>query len=190
MSYKPLEKQGFYDGATGFSFGSSENPGDNSNPNNLYFNTKSSESQNPYYLSSTKKKKYILTTKEEVMEEYRDFMSRMKENNYEINVSEDRFLELSINQQTGRYDKKSVFEAKGCLELEASGIVKNLRRPDNPEVDLDFVAERVGSGETIFLDHKEMIDFASLADKGKDICTFPSHESVAFNMGKRVYNRK
>ena len=63
-------------------------------------------------------------------------------------------------------------------------MVKNLCRPDNPKVDLDSVAERVGSGETIFIDHKRMIDFGSLSDKGIDISGFPSHKSVTFNMGK------
>ena len=69
-------------------------------------------------------------------------------------------------------------------------MVNNLRRPDNPEVDLDFVAERVGSGETIFIDHKGMIDFGSLSDKGIDISGFPSHESVAFNMVKNSIDQK
>ena len=61
---------------------------------------------------------------------------------------------------------------------------------DNPKVDLDFVAERVGSGETIFIDHKEIIDFGSLSDKGIDIFGFLSHESVAFNMGKDSVDQK
>jgi hypothetical protein len=69
-------------------------------------------------------------------------------------------------------------------------MVNNLRRPENPKVDLDFVAERAGSGETIFIDHKGMIDFGSLSDKGIDISGFPSHESVAFNMGKDSVNQK
>ena len=35
---------------------------------------------------------------------------------------------------------------KGGLELGAKGMAYNLRRSDNAKVDLDFVAERVGSG--------------------------------------------
>lgn len=73
-------------------------------------------------------------------------MSKITKKGYEVNVSEDRFLELSTNSQTGKFNKKSIFETQGSLELEANGIVKNLRRPDNPKVDLDFVAESVGSG--------------------------------------------
>jgi len=46
------------------------------------------------------------------------------------------------------------------------------------------------SGETIFIDHKGMIDFGSLSDKGIDISGFPSHESVAFNMGKDSVDQK
>jgi len=114
----------------------------------------------------------------------------MNKKGYEVNISEDRFLELSTNPQTGKFDQKSIFETEGGLELEAKGIIKNLRRPENPKVDLDFVAERVGSGETIFLDQKGMIDFGSLSDKGIDISGFPSYESVAFNMGKDSVKQK
>lgn len=63
-------------------------------------------------------------------------------------------------------------------------MVNNLHRPDNPKIDLDFVAERVGSGETIFIDHKGMSDFWSLSDKKIDISCFLSYENVEFNMGK------
>ena len=69
-------------------------------------------------------------------------------------------------------------------------MVNNLRRPDNSKVDLDFVAERVTSGETIFIDYKGMIDFGSLSDKGMNISDFPSHESVGFNMGKNSVDQK
>ena len=117
-------------------------------------------------------------------------MSKMKKKGYEVNISEDRFIELSTNPQTGKFDDKSIFETEGSLELEAKGIVNNLRRPDNPKVDLDSVAERVGSWETIVIAHKGMIDFGSLSDKGIDISGFPSHESVAFNMGKDGINQK
>lgn len=72
-------------------------------------------------------------------------MSKMRKKGYEVSISEDRFLELSTNPQTGQYDERSIFETKRGLELEANGMVNNLRRPDNTKVDLDFVAERVGS---------------------------------------------
>ena len=117
-------------------------------------------------------------------------MSKTKKKVYEVNISEDRFLELSTNPQTGKFDEKSIFKTEEGLELEANGMVKNLRRPDNPKVDLDFVVERVGSGETIFIDHKGIIDFENLSDKGIDISSFPSHESVAFNMGKDSVDQK
>ena len=52
------------------------------------------------------------------------------------------------------------------------------------------MAERLGSGETIFIDHKGMIDFGSLSAKGIDISDFPSPESVAFNMGKKSIEQK
>lgn len=43
-------------------------------------------------------------------------------------------------------------------------MVNNLYRLENPRVNLDFIAERAGSGETIFIDYKRMIDFGSLSD--------------------------
>lgn len=196
--YKPVKKQGLYGGATGRggSGSGSGSPGDDSNPNNPHFNTKSSDlCQNPNYFNQAqkkkkKKKKSRQVSKKRVRQAYQDFMSKMKKKGYERNVSEDRFLELSTNPQSDHYDEKSIFETKGGLELEAKGVVNNLRRPDNPKVDLDFVAERVGSGETIFIDHKRMIDFEILSDKGIDISGFPSHESVAFNMGKDSVKQK
>ena len=35
-----------------------------------------------------------------------------------------------------------------------------------------------------------MIDFASLIDTGINTSSFPNHESVAFNMGKKSVNQK
>jgi len=191
----PRAPSGLYGGATGSGGSGSGSPGDDSNPNNPRFNTKSSDQcQNPNYFNQAqknkKKKNSRQVNKKRVIEAYQDFMSKMKKKGYEVNISEDRFLELSTNPQTGQYDEKSIFETEGGLELEANGMVNNLRRPDNPKVDLDFVAERVGSGETIFIDHKGMIDFGSLSDKGIDISGFPSHESVAFNMGKDSVDQK
>lgn len=188
--HKPVEKQGFYGGATGFGgsgSSSSGSPGDDSNP----FNKKlPNQCQNPNYFNQKKKKNSRHVNKERVIQAYQNFMSKMKKKSYELSISEDRFIELSTNPQTGKFDEKSIFETEGGLELEAKGMVNNLRRPDNPKVDLDFVAERVGSGKTIFIDHKGMIDFGSLSDKGIDISGFPSHESVAFNMGKDSVDQK
>jgi hypothetical protein len=65
-----------------------------------------------------------------------------------------------------------------------------LRRISDPKVDLDFVAELTDTGQTIFVDHKGMIDFGSLSDRGIDTSGFPSHESVAFNMGKDSVDQK
>ena len=194
---KHVKNQGLYGGATGSggsgSGNGSGNPGDDSNQNNPRFKS-SDQCQNPDYFNQGQKKKNKKNSrqvsKKKVIEAYQDFMSKMKKKGYEVNISEDRFLKLSTNPQTGKFDEKSIFETAGGLELEANGIVNNLRRPDNPKVDLDFVAERVGSGETIFIDHKGMIDFGSLSDKGIDISGFPSHESVAFNMGKDSVDQK
>lgn len=62
---------------------------------------------------------------------------------------------------------------------------RNLRRPANPDVRLDFEAIDIKTRNLIFVDHKGMIDFGSLSDIGIDTSSFPSHESIAFNMGER-----
>jgi hypothetical protein len=193
IPHKHAKNQGFYGESTGSggsgSGNGSENPGDDPNQNNPRFKS-SDQCQDPDYFNQEQKKKKKdkknsrQVSRKRVIEAYQNFMSKMKKKGYEINISEHRFLELCTNPQTGQFDEKSIFETTGGLELEANGMVNNLRRPDNTKVDLDFMAERVDSGETIFIDHKGMIDFGSLSDKGIDISGFPSHETVAFNMGK------
>ena len=69
-------------------------------------------------------------------------------------------------------------------------MITNLRRQKNPEVKLDFIAERLDSGKTICIDHKGMIDFGSLVDEGIDIRDFPDHQTVAFNMGRDSIEQK
>ena len=118
--YKPVKKQGLYGGATGSGGSGSGSPGDDSNPNNPRFNTKSSDQcQNPNYFNQAQKKKKKKNSrqvsKKRVIEAYQDFMSKMKKKGYEVNVSEDRFLELSTNPQNGQYDEKSIFETEGGL---------------------------------------------------------------------------
>ena len=151
------------------------------NPRKKHFSN-SKQCYNPNS-SKKKKKKSRQVTEKRLIQAYQDFVSNMKKKGYEIHFSEDRFRELSTNPQSNVCDEKSIYEAQGGLELEAKGIVKNLRRP-NRQIDLDFVGELVATGETLFFDQKGMIDFGTLVDKGIDISNFPSHETVAFNMGK------
>ena len=49
------------------------------------------------------------------------------------------------SKEKEEYDEKSITETKRGLELEAKGMVNNLRRPDNPNVDLNFVSNHIGS---------------------------------------------
>lgn len=125
-----------------------------------------------------------------MIEAYQTFISEMNDRTCQINISEDRFVKLSKNPQTGKFDEKSIFEAEGGLQGEIDGLYSNLQRPNNPKVDLDFQATSARTGETIFIDHKGMIDFSSLIDKGKNISSFPNHENVAFNMGKKSVEQK
>lgn len=179
-------------------------PGSNSAPSsgtgNLDGNCRSNPTPRfPHQLSSNyqnqnnkkkKKKNSTQVSEERVIEAYQNFISEMNDKGYQGNISEDRFLELSTNPQTGGFDEKSIFEAEGGLQGEVEGLYSNLRRTNNPKVDLDFEATSVQTGQTIFVDHKGMIDFGSLADKGIDTSGFPTHESVAFNMGKDSVDQK
>ena len=138
-----------------------------SNPTSRFPHQLFSNYQNQNNKKKNKKKKNFTQVNEErVIEAYQNFISEMNDKAYQANISENRFMELSTNPQTDRFDEKSIFEAEGGLQSEVDGSYSNLRRPDNPKVDLDFEATSVQTGKTIFVDHKKMIDFASLADKG------------------------
>ena len=63
---------------------------------------------------------------------------------------------------------------------------KNLRRPNNLTVKLDFKVTDIKTENPIFVDHKGMIDFQSLVDQGIDISVFPSHEILAYRMGQKI----
>jgi hypothetical protein len=122
--------------------------------------------------------------------EYKMFMEDMSQKGIEVECDQQRFNDLSVNQETGAIDEKSIFEAKGSLQGEGQKMYKNLSRPANPDVRLDFEATDIKTGKRIFVDHKGMIDFQSLADQGKDISRFPSHETVAYRMGQDIPSQK
>lgn len=107
-----------------------------------------------------------------------------------MDISENIFLELATNQQTGVFDEKTIFEAQGSLEGELKGFYKDVKHTTNPKVDLDYEVTCVKTGKRLFLDHKGMIDFGSLADQGINVANFPTHEEVAFKMGKDSVGQK
>jgi len=121
---------------------------------------------------------------------YTIFMEDMSQKGIQVECDQQRFNDLSVNQETGAIDEKSIFEAKGGLQGEGQKLYKNLSRLANPDVRLDFEAIDIKTGKRIFVDHKKMIDFQSLADQGKDISRFPSHETVAYRMGQDIPNQK
>ena len=67
----------------------------------------------------------------------------MNDKGYQANIPEDRFLELSTNPQTGVFNEKSIFEPERYLQGEVKSLYSNLRRTNNPKVDLDFEATNV-----------------------------------------------
>ena len=140
---------------------------------------------------SKKSKNHNSVSKERVLEAYDEFVKKIKDKNLLYGVSKERFCDLCINLQTGCFDEKSIFEAQGGLQLEAQGLISNLERVSDGKIDLDFTCVLAETGEKIFLDHKGMIDFNQLAiDKNTDVSYFPTHESVAFNMGKDSFDQK
>jgi hypothetical protein len=128
--------------------------------------------------------------KVDLEKEYRMFREDMAQKGLEVECDQQRFNDLCVNQQLDVVDDKSVFEAKGCLQGEGEKLYKNLRRPTNPDVKLDFEATDIKTGKRIFVDHKGMIDFQSLADRGLDISRLQSHQETAFSMGQNIPNQK
>ena len=125
----------------------------------------------------------------DMKKQYENFVQEMSEKGYELECSQERFNELSTNPQTGSPDEKSLIEAKGGLQGEAQGMYTNIRRPSNKAVDLDFEIDS-SKGYT-HVDYKTPIDFQDLADKkGIDVSNFPSFETVAYNMGKKIPPQK
>lgn len=125
----------------------------------------------------------------DMKKQYENFMQEMSEKGYELECDQERFNELSTNPQTGSPDEKSLIEAKGALQGEAQGMYTNTRRPSNKAVDLDF--EIHSSKGYTHVDFKTPIDFQDLADnKGIDVSNFPSLETVAYNMGKKIPSQK
>lgn len=102
-----------------------------------------------------------------------------------IECSQERFNELSTNLQTSKIDSKSIIEANGGLRAESKGLVKGLRRPKNPEIDLDF--EVSGPFPYSYMDIKTPINFNSL---GVDVSHFPSYDKVGESMGKKLILQK
>ena len=113
-------------------------PGSNSAPSsgtgNLAGNCPSNLTPRfPHQLSSNyqnqnnkKKKNSTQVSEERVIEAYQNFILEMNDKGYQANISEDRFLKLSTNPQTGVFDEKSNFEAEGGLQGEVEGLYSNL----------------------------------------------------------------
>lgn len=92
-------------------------------PHQLFFNYQNQDNK------KKKKKNSTQVSEERVIEAYQNFISEIT--GYQGNISEDRFLELSTNPQTGVFDEKLIFEAEGGLQGEFEGLYSNLRRTNN-----------------------------------------------------------
>ena len=111
--------------------------------------------------------------------EYENFIQEMSEKGYELESSQKRFNELSVNPQTGVIDEKSLIEVKGSLQGEAQGFYKNPCRPSNKAVDLDFEVD--SSEDFTHVNLKIPIDFQNLKHKkGVDVSKFPSLETLGY----------
>ncbi|MGK7895898.1 MAG: hypothetical protein AB4372_20360 [Xenococcus sp. (in: cyanobacteria)] len=74
--------------------------------------------------------------------EYTMFMEDMSQKGIEVECDQQRFNDLSVNQETGAIYEKSIFEAKGGLQGEGQKMYTNLSRPANSDVRLDFEAHQ------------------------------------------------
>lgn len=91
-----------------------------SNPTPRFPHQLSSNYQNKN--NKKKKKNSTQVSEERVIETYQNFISEMNDKGYQGNISEDRFLELSTNPQTGVFGEKSIFEVEGGLQGEVEGL--------------------------------------------------------------------
>lgn len=79
------------------------------------------------------------------------FMEDMAQKGIEVKCNQQRFNDLSVNQETGAIDEKSIFEPKRGLRGEGQRMCQNLRRPANPDVRLDFQATGIKTGNQSYL---------------------------------------
>ena len=123
-------------------------------------------------------------------QEYHDFMETILEKGLELDCTQERFNQLVTDPKTGIPNEKILIEVKGALQGEAEGFYKNIRRPSNRAVDLDFEIDPT-DGFT-FVDLKTPVDFKYLADKGVDLSKprFKSLDRIAYKMGKKIPPQK
>lgn len=88
--------------------------------------------------------------------------------------------------ENGLIERKFIIEAKGILQAEGEKLFKFARRPSHPAMKLDFEAIDYKTGKKVFVDHKTIIDFQTLKNQGRDISRYPTHEQVAYNIGKSI----
>jgi hypothetical protein len=120
-------------------------------------------------------------------QEYENFMWDMEGKGLQVNCDQQRFNSLA--QENGQITNNTVFETKGCLQAEAEGLFKDVRRPQNPDVKLDFQAIDSKTGKTIFVDHKGLPPRQDLIQKK----VHPSqldYEAKALNMGGDIVTQK
>ena len=55
------------------------------------------------------KKDSAQVNKKRVIEAYQNFISEINDRTCQVNISEDRFVQLSKNPQTGKFDEKLIF---------------------------------------------------------------------------------
>ena len=71
------------------------------------------------------------------------------------------------NPQTGEQDNKSVLETRAVLQVKRKGLLTDVSRPKNQEVDLDFEVKGLGPYENItHVDVKTLVSLQALKEQG------------------------
>jgi len=97
----------------------------------------------------------------EIQFQYGSFMSSLKERGLTINCDYNRFKALATENSS--VTASSVFEARTALLGEAFGWYKNVRRPTDPNVNLDFEIDGLGKYENCkYMDVKCQRDFKNI----------------------------
>lgn len=165
-------------------------------------NTKGQEPETPTsndgrYSKKQKKKKQQkqnrVLTREETRIYYNNYIQSLQKEGLDTqHITEERFIELSTNSKTNEIREKLLEEAEVILKAETKKHIPPVERVDNPDVKLDFQAQKKDpqTGRRVYYDAKAMIDFQSLEERGIDISNFPSLEDVAYKMGADSVEQK
>ncbi len=119
--------------------------------------------------------------------EYKEYAKKLKEKYPDFKLTKKRYISLATRSNDGfkSPDRRGILEAEGMIPLEAQGLVKNLRRPNDKNCRLDFEGEdqKQFEGFTHF-EHSRPLSIETLERRNEPI--IPPHEQAASIGAKKV----